>query len=54
MSPLCLKIIPCIRKMYKTPLFRSSALFKILQSFHTFIEVSALTRDLNGVFYFFI
>ena len=53
MSPLCLKIIPCIRKMYKTPLLRSSALFKMLQSFHTCIDVSAFTRDLNGVFYFF-
>ena len=37
----------------QTPLFRSSALFKMLQSFHTCIDVSAFTRDLNGVFYFF-
>ena len=66
LSPLCLKIIPCIRKMYKTPLFRSlfrglfkmlpwlfRSLFRMLQSFHTFIDVSAFSRGLNGVFYFF-
>ena len=39
--------------MYKTPLLHSCPLFKMLQSFHIFIEVFAFTRALNGVFYFF-